>query len=748
VNIHNHLINNQTQNMTSVKPGEITIAQIKERTSDHTAVITIKGKDYKTEFKNEIPQTDKVSVKVIKTNGDHLQVETRVAPSTSNNNLEISKSIQVESEKLLNDPMLQELTNLLRKKGININSNLTAPIKEAVSTKFEDLLSRLTQNITGDLMNEIKSTRDFIQLSSNIEPIHLKTNELLNKLSAYINHQTIKDIKHIAQDVNRNPLVVKDNLIQMLDQVRNEFKQNISKNNLELLLKHSQDILNNVSRHLISEAKQSTQGEIKQQNNVITKQVIEQWLKNIQYQAKLKPSLEILKNELKNYSDSSAVKQINESIEKAAMFVESKKELAARKEIHQALEQLKSIVPSVSIENTENQRIHQDFKSYVEDIAPFVSKDIVVARVTEKLAKATIEFKQIQRELIRNLSNAENMLRNQNTVPQAKQLLESTIAKLDNTIMKSEMMILSDMGTEKKLMQASSQLAEAKNLLTNGKTFETQKIVQSIITMLEKINWKPSDVKVMHYTSALAEETTVPQYEKQLTKTITQVSNYSNMEYGSPREMYEKLRSIGLNYERDIGTYFTSNKPEHLLKDIESNNLKYLLLKMSGDDGTGKLSQQLEQTLSHITGQQLLSKSDHNSQQQSMMFSLPIQLQEQMSSIKVFVNSKKDGQKVDWENCSLYFLIETPKLGEVGILVSASERKLSLTLKNDSLNFETIAKPIGENAISKIEEIGYQINGMKFTKLNSEQENNISEKPIQNPTYSNHFSEKGLNFRI
>jgi hypothetical protein len=310
-------------------------------------------------------------------------------------------------------------------------------------------------------------------------------------------------------------------------------------------------------------------------------------------------------------------------------------------------------------------------------------------------------------------------------------------------------MILSDMGTEKKLMQASSQLAEAKKLLASGNSYEAQKIVQSVSKLLEKINWKPSEVKVMHYTNGLSEEQPVPHYEKQLTKTISHIANYSDMEYGSPREMYEKLRSMGLNYERDIGNYFASNKPEHQLKELESSNLKYLLQKISSEDGTGKFAQQIEQTLSNITGQQLLSKSDHQANQQSMMFSLPVQLEEQMKNIKVFVNSKKDGQKVDWENCSLYFLIDTPKLGEVGIHVSAADRKLSLTLKNNSYDFERVAKPIGEKAIQKIEEIGYRVNGMKFTSLRSEPASQQDQVETTSETdFASYFTEKGMNFTI
>ncbi len=55
-----------------------------------------------------------------------------------------------------------------------------------------------------------------------------------------------------------------------------------------------------------------------------------------------------------------------------------------------------------------------------------------------------------------------------NAYPQAKQMLETTISKLDNAILKSDMMLFTDMKTEKQLMNASTQLAEAKKLLAKG----------------------------------------------------------------------------------------------------------------------------------------------------------------------------------------------------------------------------------------------------------------------------------------
>ena len=98
------------------------------------------------------------------------------------------------------------------------------------------------------------------------------------------------------------------------------------------------------------------------------------------------------------------------------------------------------------------------------------SKDILVTKVTQKLAQATHDFRELKREITRNLDNVERVINTfkKNAYPQAKQMLETAISKLDNAILKSDMMLFTDMKTEKQLMNASTQLAEAKKLLAKG----------------------------------------------------------------------------------------------------------------------------------------------------------------------------------------------------------------------------------------------------------------------------------------
>ena len=151
------------------------------------------------------------------------------------------------------------------------------------------------------------------------------------------------------------------------------------------------------------------------------------------------------------------------------------------------------------------------------------SKDILVTKVTQRLAQVTHDFRELKREISRNLDNVERVVNTfkKNAYPQAKQMLETTISKLDNAILKSDMMLFTDMKTEKQLMNASTQLAEAKKLLAKGDHDQAGKIVNEVKTLVDKLIFKPSEQKIMHYVNkeSMALGTSSPS-QQMLTKLV------------------------------------------------------------------------------------------------------------------------------------------------------------------------------------------------------------------------------------
>ncbi len=156
--------------------------------------------------------------------------------------------------------------------------------------------------------------------------------------------------------------------------------------------------------------------------------------------------------------------------------------------------------------------------------------------------------------------------------------------------------------------------------------------------------------------------------ERQLWRTIEEPQQALRQE-PTARHALEYLRQLGITRETDLVHSLLNGKANDA-----DRSLKQVLMKLAESHGTG---QKADQALQNVTGQQLLSKPDPSGLQ-TMMFSLPLILREQVENVKVFLQSKQSGQKMDWENCSLYFLLETKQVGDVGILLSATDRVLSV----------------------------------------------------------------------
>jgi hypothetical protein len=126
---------------------------------------------------------------------------------------------------------------------------------------------------------------------------------------------------------------------------------------------------------------------------------------------------------------------------------------------------------------------------------------------------------------------------------------------------------------------------------------------------------------------------------------------------------------------------------------------------------------------------------------------LPILLNKQVENVKVFVNSQKKSEKIDWENCSLYFVLETKKLGDVGIAISAVNRNLSITFKNDQASFQDTVAPLTAAAKEHLQEIGYHVGSIQFKPFSVSPTTNDA-APGKQAAFTPVFSENGVDFTI
>ncbi|MCQ6277127.1 hypothetical protein JMM81_19820 [Bacillus sp. V3B] len=613
------------------------------------------------------------------------------------------------------------------------------------------------------LRESIKRVREQIQIEPDTKKIVQKVQDLVTN-NKHIDPETTRNIERLANQANQLDQAGRDRLTKMLQQVETTIEPNKAPQNVSSTTQKEQQTINH-SQQQNSLTKNPEMVEQAKTNSIRPSESINQALKQLQREPNLEKALDQVRKEITSNPDIdlNTIDKAEKALNQATQLQDKGREMGARqhitKELTEIQQQLAKTEPKINMEQKSLQeQMQYELNEQLQSLN-IQSKDILVTKVTEKLAQATHDFRELKREITRNLDSVERVINTfkKNAYPQAKQMLETAISKLDNAILKSDMMLFTDMKTEKQLMNASSQLADAKKLLAKGDHAEAGRIVNEVKTLIDKLIFKPSEQKVMHYVnkeSTLLGNSTPKQQ---------MLSQYSEATHGtlnqepSARQMYETVRSLGLNHESDVANSLVFHKNgQSQQEQQQQQNLKEVLMKLAqgeGQENNPKITQQAEQALTNLTGQQLLSKSDASGTLQSMFFNLPLMLGGKPENLQVFINSKNEGQQVEWENCNLYFLLETKKLGDVGILLNSTDRNLSITIKNDLPGFKEKIEPLASFTKEKLQEVGYNVSSINFAKMNPVRSQSVSQEELgsemkQVKETRQIFNEKGMNFTI
>jgi hypothetical protein len=665
----------------------------------------------------------------------------------------LQKAIETVKETIINNPkmppeVVKQVEQAVREATISQRLGQENAGREklvqAITKAEQEVTAQQSKPITTDqskaVQDQLTQTKDQIKQEPNLQKaIETVKESIIN--NPKMPQEVVKQVVQVINQADQLNAAAKERIITALNQI-------IDMDNSKIPNEKSQVQQNESNR----EAAKTNTTQLQMES-------IKQAAKQIQNEPILEKALNDLKSELSKNENLSPDKK--EKIEKAintSLELNSKgREMASRQNISKALQEVETAIQQENKnygEDSSLKQVEMEEKRWDSQLQAMgiSSKDILVTKISQKLAEATHEFRDIKREIYRNLDNAQKLMEKykDSSIPQASKIIESTIAKLDQTILKSDLMLYADMRTEKRLLQASSQLAEAKKYLSNGNTAKATEIVSEVKKMVDSIQYKPSEQKIVHYVSknsALLEEVSPL---KSLVKQSEDIGRNYILEGEEPssRQMYEKIRSFGLNRESDVANRLVSS---HTPTKEQEDNLKTTLLKLASSENLGDetVSRQAEQALNNINGQQLLNKQDSSSQLQSMFFNLPMLLGEKNENIQVFINSKSKGEQVDWENCNLYFLLETKKLGDVGILLNATDRNLSITVKNDSADFEKKMSPLSKIAVDRLQEIGYQVQNIHFTHLTNPSAETIEKKDNKRLASVNEFiQEKGVNLQI
>ncbi|MGG2971716.1 hypothetical protein [Geobacillus stearothermophilus] len=429
------------------------------------------------------------------------------------------------------------------------------------------------------------------------------------------------------------------------------------------------------------------------------------------------------------------------SFASARNLMEKGRELAARQTVLKTLREIEASIPSAP---TDRPRDGDSlFDGAWQAALSLESKQFLVQTVTKKMAQVGLDFKTVKRDVMRRLETVAQLTEHNSpaTRLQAVSMLEMAIKQLDNTILKSDIMLFTDMGTEKQLMKASSELAEAKKRLRQGDAAGARKIVNEVKDMLAHIVFKPAEAKVKHFVRM--QDDIKADSSNVFLDQMNQVMQ-PPVDGPSARHVFDTIRRLGLMHEYEAAERLVlkGNEEESALP-----NIKEVLLRLA-QSGNESVARQAEQALTNLTGQQLLNKWDGMMGWQSFFFTLPLLWQHEVRNVNVYVNARQDGERIDWENCQLYFLLETKKWGDLGILLQANERNLSITLRNDRDDFADKASPFIDVVKKRLEEIGYRITAVNVDKLTNETKREEEEKRVPSVRLYGPFTERGYDFTI
>ncbi|MED1562897.1 hypothetical protein AJ85_12070 [Alkalihalobacillus alcalophilus ATCC 27647 = CGMCC 1.3604] len=752
INVQPFQSNQSSEKTAQMNQGDKLAVTIKESLNEKEAIVSIKGREMKASFPEGVPNQSRVSVEVVDHKEGMLALkEVNQSQTNKENSAAVnpnSDSLSLGSQKA--SPELRAAIELLHQRNIPI----TKDVLNQLQTFFSEGTDQKNRLASLEALINKKIEPTLQQLRSVHEALHgqpySKAIEQLNVRGLDLHQQPVLDaaLRDIAALLQRNPnQAVLNRVEQLLNQLtQNQAGGSVDLNTLSRLLTQTNSLnqlssIQNVQvlleQMLLSQNSgdsltQQPKSESSPTGNI--QHQVEQLIRGVSKEANVQNILTELRSFLlQNQSllTKETIENLQSNISQAESKLEDGRELKARQIIQtvlQALDQLseQDFVSSAYLKSNEAVPIQE------------ASKQIAVTTITEKMAELTDSFKRTQRDISRTL---DVVVRQQELLPNSKQtkpLLETVIKKLDHAIMKSEMLLFTDMKTERSLLKASSQLQEARSLLQAGQFQQARAIVQEVKGNIETLVFKPSETKVRHVsTNELNRSDTLEQRPSLERPKIHQEA--------SSRSLFEAFRQLGLTRESEVAQQLL--KQPNRTMETEPRDIKSQLMQMAKNETEGRVQQLASQALQNLTGQQLLSRSEPHSHMQNMMFQLPLLMGEQVENIQLFLKARNGGEQLDWENCSLYFLLETKKLGELGISISAANRQLSITLKNDDPHFERKMTPYVENAIGKLSEIGYSLNGIRFEQMKPLEEKNIEQPVIEN-TQKAVFTEEGFDYKI
>ncbi len=355
--------------------------------------------------------------------------------------------------------------------------------------------------------------------------------------------------------------------------------------------------------------------------------------------------------------------------------------------------------------------------------------------ITEQAYHAREYFEKNRTDIIKNLEIHINDYAQNKSNSNETANLARVIDKLDSLITSNEMSMYLDMKTERNCLKMSSDLQIARNHLEMGRKNEALKIIKQAKSMLEDIKFMPDEksIELRAYHRGLT-ALGVP-----LTSALLQTNKLN-----SASQVLSYFKNMGINYEAELTKKILENTGD--LKQDNNNlkdNIKAILIsiKKETEHNNHKVSEVIDSQLSNLNGQQLFNKLESAKDIQNLFFHVPINANDEIKDMQLYVQGRKKGDKLDWQNCSLYFSIDLRKYGHTGIHLIIQERNININVKNDNPTTVDFMMPAIQKMKDLFSEVGFSWGNIKFSSY----DNNKIKKQFEIPNLDNINERKILN---
>lgn len=329
-----------------------------------------------------------------------------------------------------------------------------------------------------------------------------------------------------------------------------------------------------------------------------------------------------------------------------------------------------------------------------------------------------------------------------------KENLDKAIATLDKLLLKTTVAIFGDMHMERDLLKASAKLDLAKNAFKMGDVAQAKTILAEVKTSVSKINFNPSMTRIEAFATSKIDklQQAFDPRPLELDKwAVKQIQFHQNeMQVKSSKDVMETLRFMGLSHEVELAETLEGKTPQKN-SELFHANIKEILLKLMKDETDSRVIEKTENHLMNLAGQQSMTQQDGQNKRAFHFFNFPVEKADgAIGDMKVFLQSDKNGAKMDAQNASLYFVVQIKDHGEVGIRLKVTAGKCDMTLLSDEAN---ALKPYFQPVFDALSEMGFEAGKFEIEGKGAFEKTSgsLQKTPFENQSYS---GEKGFDFKI